>query len=155
MITGLIYALFITACFQPTKPRLYVALTFTSVTLAHDIFLSSLDGFAYYGSAALGDLLIVVIISNIRPILKMTVELNKICMISIFTNLFGWSLWVFYFLPVAYNSMFVLIYAVALFTLIKRDTLNVGNHLLGGGRFGYSINRSTSVLYRNNNDCKT
>ena len=84
MITGLIYAIFITACFQPTKPRLYVALTFTSVTLVHDIFLSSLEGFAYYGSAAIGDLLIIVIISNIRPILKMTIQLNKICMISIF-----------------------------------------------------------------------
>ena len=95
-ITLLIYAVLIVAFLQPNAPRFFAAVTFISITLLHELLLSSYDGLQYYGSAALLDLAIIIITSGINPVPKMVLSLHKICIVSIIVNLAGWVLWFFY-----------------------------------------------------------
>lgn len=126
IISVLLAALALAALTQPTAPRLFAALIFVGVTLSHEFILSDLDGFAYYGSAALFDLCIIAATSGINPIPRMVITLHKICLISMGANLFGWILWFSYFPPDAYNALFSAIYLWALITLIIRGRVDVG-----------------------------
>lgn len=140
-ITYLFYALAVVAFIQPNAPRFYAAVTFVSLTFLHELFLSHYDGLLYYGSAALFDLFIIVLTSWIHPVPKMVINLHKICIASILINLAGWSLWFFYFPPLAYDAAFAALYVWALITLINRSGLDVGGYTLDSWAACFRFNR--------------
>lgn len=127
IISILLAALVLAALTQPTAPRLFAAFIFVGVTLSHDFLLSDLDGFAYYGSAALFDLCIIAATSGINPIPRTVITLHKICLVSMMANLFGWILWFSYFPPDVYNAILMATYTWALITLIIRGRADVGS----------------------------
>lgn len=88
-ITYLMYALLAVAVFQPNAPRLFAAVLFVSIISLHELLLSDLDGLQYYGSAALFDLLIIVLTSGINPVPRMVLSLHRICFVSILANMAG------------------------------------------------------------------
>ena len=143
----LLYAIAFSACFQPTAQRLYGALVFVSFTLLHEQLLSDLSGWAYYGSAALFDLVIITILSGIRPAVKMVYQLELISLLSILLNFIGWTTWYLYLPPIAYDVGFVLLYSWALYALIKRDT-DVGDYTLTSWRSCFSsLSRKSFLLH--------
>ena len=153
ILTLLIYAIVVVAFIQPNAPRLFAAVIFMGVTLLHELFLSSYTGLIYYGSAALLDLAIIIIISGINPVPKMVLRLHNICIVSIFANLVGWILWFFYYPPLVYDTAFAAIYIWVLITLIKRDGLNgmVGGYTVASWLTCVSFNRRAWFIHFNKN----
>lgn len=149
--TLLIYAIAIVAFIQPNAPRLFAAVIFIGVMLLHELFLSGYTGLMYYGSAALFDLAIIIIISGINPVPKMVLRLHNVCIVSIFANLAGWILWFFYYPPLIYDAAFVAIYLWALITLIKRDGLHgmVGGYTVDSWATCFRFNRRAWVIHFN------
>ncbi len=141
-ITYLMFALVAVAFIQPNAPRLFAAVVFVGVVSLHEALLSHLDGLQYYGSAALFDLLIIVLTSGINPVPRMVLSLHRLCIVSILLNMAGWVLWFFYFPPLAYDLAFVAVYAWALLILIKRDGANVGGYSLDSWASCFRFNRS-------------
>lgn len=139
------------ALLQPNAPRLFAALIFAGLTLAHDFFSSNLDGLMYYGSAALIDLFIIILTSGISPVPKMVITLHKICMVSIVANFFGWVIWTLYYPPIAYDLAFMAIYAWTLITFITRGKIDVGGFTLDSWYSCLRFN-NRSRLVRNNKD---
>ncbi len=140
IITGLLIAIVVVAFFQPNAPRLFAALSFVGVTLSHELFLSNLDGLQYYGSAALFDLVIIILTSGINPVPKMVIDLHRICMVSIIANLVGWVLWFLYVPPLFYDASFAAICAWTLIPLINRIGSDVGGFTLDSWAFCVQLN---------------
>lgn len=148
-LTWLFCALAVVALIQPNAPRFFAAVVFVGAILLHARFLSHLDGLQYYGSAALFDLLIIVLTSGVNPVPQMVLSLHRLCIVSILANAAGWALWFFYFPPLAYDVAFVGIYAWALFILIERDGANVGGYTLGSWASCFRFNRSSWAVHLN------
>lgn len=137
----LIYILTLAAVFQPDKERRAVAGVFCCATLCHELFLSDIDGFLYYGSAALFDLAIISILSKMHIISGIALKLQRICVVSIIVNFFGWACWYNYFSPVVYNLSFILIYLWVLALLLQRNThFDLGKTSMGGMCSGFRGN---------------
>lgn len=110
-----------TIFFQCELNRFYIALVYFLSVFVHDLFFSSTTGIVYYGSAAMFDLLAIIIISNIQPISKTTIAITNICFLSIVLNLIGWLIWFLYWPPLPYNAAFIILYASAFIALIRQD----------------------------------
>ena len=134
MTSVVLVVLVVCVCLQPTVVRGYVALLFVGVTLLHEVFEGSLDGLAYYGSAALCDLAIIVLTSGITPVPAMVTRIHLVCFASIVANAVGWVMWSAYLTPTVYNAAFVLIYIVAVAAMLKKDPSDVGGHSLNSRR---------------------
>ena len=154
IITVLLGAIILVAFFQPNAPRLFAALSFVGITLSHELFLSNLDGLQYYGSAALFDLVIIILTSGINPVPKMVIDLHRICMVSIIANLVGWVLWFFYVPPLFYDASFAVIYTWTLITLINRNGSDVGGYTLDSWASCFRFNRYSSGYYHHKNGGK-
>ena len=122
----MLYGLLVVTVLQPNAQRMFAAAVFVGAVWTHEMVLADLTGFAYYGSAAMFDLAVVVILSGISPIPAMVVRLQYVCAASIVLNLLGWTLWHFYFAPSAYNISFVVVYLIAITLMIKKDRGDVG-----------------------------
>jgi len=146
----LIYALIIAALFQPNAPRFFAAVVFISLTLSHELFLAHLDGFQYYGSAALFDLAIIIITSGVDPIPRMVISLQKICIVSILCNLGGWLIWDAGAPPTVYNAAFIGIFMWALITFIKKDRADVGGFTMDSWSACFRVYTRAWVAYCNN-----
>lgn len=138
-ITWLINALAIGILFQQNAPRLYAALVFSSIIYAHEYFMSSADGLLYYGSAALFDLIAVVILGMINPLPKMVLRLQVICMLFIFVNFAGWLLWFTYKPPFYYDLACAVLFAATLVALLLRDKKDVGGFTMDGWRSCFRV----------------
>lgn len=154
IITWLLCGLALAAAIQPNAPRFFAAVLFVVVTLSHELFLSHTDGGLYYGTAALFDLVIIILTTGISPIPRMVVDLHKICMYSIIANFIGWVLWHMYLPPLAYDAAFVVIYAWALITLIKRNGNDVGGYTVDSWRSCFHVYRRAWGRYRTQHESK-
>lgn len=134
MIEALIYSIVIATLLQPNAGRMLAAAVFAVVTLSHEVVLFDLDGLAYYASAALFDLGIIVALGAMTNISKLALRLQRVCAASILVNAVGWALWVTYYPPALYNHSFVVIYGWALYTLLTGSTRDdVGGVAMDGG----------------------
>jgi len=128
---------------QRNAPRLYAALVYAAINTACEFFLAD-TGVYYYGIAAMADLLIMILTSQINPMPRMVVNLHRLCLISIIANGIGWLMWFFYLPPDFYNGIFIVLYAWAIIILCERDHAGVDefradswiNHILGRDRSG-------------------
>jgi len=143
--TVLLTIIALTVLIQPNAPRLFAALLFVGLTLIHEFFMSDLDGLAYYGSAALLDLGIIILTSGITPVPKMVIDLHRICMVSILINFIGWLIWLAYLPPAAYDSAFVILYLWAVYILINKDSADVGGFTMGGWESCFHFNTYSRI----------
>lgn len=145
MISILIYILALVAVLQPDKERRTVAGVFCCFVLLHDIYMSQLDGFLYYGSAALFDLAIISVLSKIHITHDLVLKLQRLCIVSIIINIVGWICWYHYLPPGVYNSSFLFIYLYVLVILIQKDKrLDLGNTSMDGMCIGICSNITSS-----------
>jgi hypothetical protein len=140
MITALLATLVVAFLFQPNRVRLYAAGCFVGVAWTHELFLSDLDGLAYYGSAALFDLGVIILTSYIRPVPPIVLRLHVVCLASILVNSMGWALWWLYLSPALYNAAFVAVYSSAVVAILWSDKADVGHDPVG--EFGARTRRN-------------
>jgi len=112
---------------------------FSGLLIINDLLLAGKVGSVYYIGSALFDLATIIIISRAGS--SMALSIQKICVASICLNFFGWVMWMLYMPPVMYNSLFIALYIYALFTLIKRNSLDVGDFTLDSWRTGFHLHR--------------
>lgn len=135
MITLLLITLVLIALLTKKEYRA-APLIFATVALMHDLYLSSLDGLYYYGSAALFDLVVIILLTQLRPVF-IVCDIQLISLMSMFLNLIGWTMWMCYLSPALYNWAFIGLYLCACF-VIGRGT-HAGIHAMVDRRaFFYS-----------------
>lgn len=78
----------------------------------------------FYAGAALINLLVVIVTSQINPIPSMLPKLHIVCLISIVFNALGYLLWYLYYEPFLYDISFVVIYMYTIILLNDRDMEN-------------------------------
>lgn len=141
MLTFILITLLVLALLKAPHERV-CPLLFATAALSHDIYLSQLDGFLYYGSAAILDGLVLSALATLKQS-ALSRKIQIICAMSISLNAFGWILWVLYAPPVAYNSAFMCLYIFACFI--------IGGRRADGG--SVSINPGVIFLRHNSNTC--
>lgn len=109
---------------QRNAPRLYAALSYLIVNTSCEFLFADTDVY-YYGIAAMSDLLIMILTSQISPMPKMAINLHRLCLVSIIGNGVGWLMWYSYMPPDLYNYFFVALYIWAIIILCERDYAGV------------------------------
>lgn len=102
------------------------AAMFVGAAVAHDVMFGAHDGLAYYGSAALFDLVVIFGISRLSEISEFSLQIQKLSVLSIFLNLYGWAAWFAYLSPIAYNYAYVALYGWALLLFVIGGWPSVG-----------------------------
>lgn len=105
------------------KRTSFICCTLTVVLiLAHTVLdhLGLFNGFLYYFTAAMTDLVIIKLIS-LLPITRTNYRLQVIALVSIVANFIGWLLWFFYLPPMLYNLVFMIIYLATLVVMLFKS----------------------------------
>jgi hypothetical protein len=143
MIDLLLISIFVISLLLPSKFDRTIALIFICVTVIHEIFLSDLEGFIYYGSAAFFDLLIILLLSNIST--KLSINLQNLCIFSMVLNFVGWLNWFNYMPPTVYNNSYILYYLMVLITILY-------NGFMGKTKVDIFDTSFSSNIYSSNNN---
>lgn len=82
-------------------------------------------GMFYYGSMAIMDLITIMLIYKLVVPTNLSVDLQKICMISMILNGSAWICWENYIKHAEiYGYSYVILYFVALILMIKKDNMD-------------------------------
>ena len=146
-ITWLINALIVGILFQQNAQRFYAACVFSGITYAHELLMSNADGLMYYASAALFDLLIVIVLGMIAPLPKMVLRLQIISFGFVLVNFLGWIMWYAYQPAVLYDCLCAILFSLSFITLLLRDKKDVGGFTMDGWRSCFRINRASLLFY--------
>ena len=151
-MTILVALIALASVMQPNSQRLFVGLAYSVLLIASDLLLSNSMGLLYYYGSAVFDVATIIIISRVAKVSSMVLTIQKICLVSILLNFFGWVMWELYMPPVMYNSLFIALYVYALLTLVRRSSIDVGEYTLGYRWFGFRTNYNSSILGRIKHD---
>jgi hypothetical protein len=134
-------ALVAAAICQPTAERFIAAAGFVAAAWIHELFFSHLEGFAYHGTAAVGALAVMIMISRIIIPSPMIISIHRICIVSILMNFMGWVAWRAYLPPDPYNVAMLVVFIWALITLSRKEpTHGVGRDTVGWWGADFRIN---------------
>lgn len=122
----LLCAVLVAAFFQPERPRAIAAAIYAGAIITHEILLSDVIGSLYYVSAGLFDMATVWLLSRIAHPCSTVLALQRVAIISIILNCFGWAIWFAYLPPTLYNYAYLGLYLWSLIILIKRPWSDVG-----------------------------
>ena len=105
------------------------------MTLTHELFINKVTSLPYYSTAAIFDLVSMILMASIKPTPNIAVKLSFICVISICLNFYGWLIYILYIKPVTYDIGFIILYAVAIYVFLSKDKISVADNPLINGRF--------------------
>ena len=152
IMLALMYAIILTIFVQRCTPRTIVATIFAMGIIIHDrlFYAVSEDPWIYYLSAALFDLLVILIIARMNTTLRLATDIQVISIASIFFNLIGWIQYMQGHDVTTYMLMYVVLYGWAIVALLRREPRNAGN--TKDNTLGNSIcaNASPGHLFRHN-----
>jgi len=126
---------------QKIPARRFVACVIAATEALHYGLFNDLDGLMYYGSAALFDLLAIILIANLAIPTVLAKQMLYISVISIIFNYFGWVLWLTYMPPTLYNGSFIVLNLCTIICLIRKESGH-GGHA--------SDNNGNSIVYHYN-----
>jgi len=126
IVRCLVACVLLAALIQPTRERGLPAVIFAAIAVGHWLFMSHLDGLAYYGSAAFFALVVIAITANLTCISSITRDIHRVCLVAIVLNAVGWCMWMLYLEPVAYNISFIFLYVWAIMVLCRKDAEYAG-----------------------------
>jgi hypothetical protein len=113
-------------------------LFFALMCILHDALFGAHEGFAYYGTAALFDYLVLLI-------MRRSINVQLICLASIAFNTFGYIAWFLYLPPTLYGYSLLSLYIITAIMCAQGGGNGLGN---GGGNTGFRANdRSFSAFY--------
>lgn len=134
----LLAALAVGAFFQTNNARLVAITCFVFSAIVHDAITQHPifnNGF-YYVSAGAFNLLAVFILHKINHVARLIIDLQIICGVAFFLNVYGFVIYMAYLPTDSYQQMFPAVYWLALIALLKKDDSNVGyaggTGILGG-----------------------
>ena len=119
MLTLLILAIVVAAWRQRSEDGKFAAGCIAFAAVFHEFYFSHLEGLPYHLSASLFALLVILAVSKLGRITRLSVSIQNACLVSIVANVIGWMLWREYFPPLAYDSAILLIYAWIFAILVK------------------------------------
>lgn len=119
IITAVFWAIIAASCLVNERRGFYACACFATLTKAHDVFLGSLTGFAYFASAALTDLMILALLRKDEAT-QIAVDLAVVCTASLLGNMIGYAIWYAYLPPDAYYYYYVGLYGWALWLIINQ-----------------------------------
>jgi hypothetical protein len=103
--------------FKNRKAACFLSMSALSLSIIADI----IPGAIYFHICAICDLIVLLLIANIKT--KLSLILSKSLMFSILINLFGFILWYNYQQPDLYVGAFVVYYSSILYILISRGKI--------------------------------
>lgn len=121
------------AILQPTLERRVVALMFASMTFIHNTFMHTLDGLMYYATDALFYLIVIFAISLLNSKTILTNELQKISIVAIALDYFGWAIYMMHIPPTGYNVAFMALYVWSIIILLRGEPEDAGNTEMDSG----------------------
>lgn len=121
----LVYLIVFAAFLQISIYRVYPALIFAGMTLAHSMVSDGFEPVTMYLSAAVTDLLIISLVMVNSS--DLTRKLILISIASIILNGAGWLLWRSYNPPFLYDIAFVVLYTYTIVVML-RGSGDVGDH---------------------------
>lgn len=124
---------------QKIPARRFVACVIASAEVLHYVLFNELEGLMYYGSAALFDLLAIILIVNFSIPTALAKQMLLISSVSIVFNYIGWALWLTYMPPTLYNGSFIVLNLCTIICLIRREPWH-------GRQMGN--NSGNSIVYR-------
>lgn len=131
MLSILLIAIVVASMCQPNPHRCLVALSFSLPCAVLDFFNYGLIGTSYYLAAGLCCTLIILLTGMIRPITKLIIQLQLICLVALGVNAAGWLAYMAYASPVFYNYAMIGLYVWAIYALCDKDEVINGGHKLG------------------------
>ena len=102
-------------------PRFIAALIVTLSAAFHDLIFNSSEGYFYFVSAALFDVVVVSILANFYKITSLVLNVIKYCRISFFINLAGWGVYEAFDQPVFYAAASFILYFYLILILTRSD----------------------------------
>jgi len=136
MIGSLIIAICILTLIQRSVYRVAVGLCVAIPTIVHWALFDDLSGETYYHSAALADLLSIVLINNISKPSKFSFIAVKIMASFIFVHISGYVIYSMESAPVYYNYICAVLFSAMILLLISKDRSDARVHpILGGYRW--------------------
>jgi hypothetical protein len=127
------YALLIASVIA--RPR-GASFLFVMVATLFQKLCGNLDGSIYFFLAAFCDFAVVGILYRFGTSRK-SLDMMLISIVSMLINLMGWFLWFFYQPLDIYAATFTMLYCVAIFTILKKDSDDAGGiavHIDNSGR---------------------
>lgn len=120
-----IMALFILMGFATFKQKIparrYTTHVVVMSTVGHDLFFGHIDNGLYYVTAALADLLIIIMLGFIANPIKMTLHLVYVNLAFIATNAIGFFMWLTYQPSNVYVTMCAGLHLITLYIMIMPD----------------------------------
>lgn len=117
---------FLSIC-QPTKARTYAACVFTIAPVSHGWIFGAADGPAYFLSGMALSLLTIILLSGIRPTVRLVVSLQKVCLAFIAADCIGLAMWYAYLPPDLNLAVSYALYLIAAVSMLKWDREDVRN----------------------------
>ena len=121
------------------RPR-RASFLFVMVATLFQKLCSNLDGSIYFFLAAFCDFAVVGILYRFGTSRK-SLDMMLISIVSMLINLMGWFLWFFYRPLDIYAATFTMLYCVAIFTILKKDSDDAGGiavHIDNSGHHPYA-----------------
>lgn len=100
-------------------PALRGAVFFSLACLIHSDLSAGMSDILYYASAAVADFVVLFVLYGLRPVDETVDGLAWVCVISFVSNVAGLVMWFMYYTPDTYNIVMTLVYAAALFVVVK------------------------------------
>ena len=105
-------------------------LFFAFMCILHDVIFGAYDGFAYYGTAAMFDYLVLLV-------MRRSINVQLICLAAIAFNAFGYIAWFLYLPPTLYGYSFLSLYIITALACAQGGGSDLGD---GGGSFNFRVN---------------
>ena len=131
MINYMLLALVFVAMAQPSIQRALAAGAFVVSAVLHSVLFSDVDATSYhiyYVSAMLFNLAVALVTSGINPVPRAVLRIQILCGVMAAANGLGLLMWLAYWPEHIYNGLFVVLYAVAIYILVRRDRGDVGGY---------------------------
>ncbi len=129
IIFTLVFIISLLSLLQDKKRRM-TAHIFVLMTLIHTVLWSKQpdNGYLYFLSSAINDLMIILVIANLKYITKLTENLMKISFCFIIVNSLGWIMWMAYLDLFIYQYAAMLLYMWTIVVLLNWDGIEDGNY---------------------------
>jgi len=119
---GLIFIIFIiSACVQPSAPRMFAGVIFSVISIALLLVEPYLNDYLIYTVPAMSAVLVMILLSASMVVSRVVLSLHRICLGTIVLNAGGYLLYESGESFLAYNASFFLLYVWTIKVLLKRD----------------------------------
>lgn len=135
------------ACFQRVEEDLYASVIYSMSLVIHSAIALYEPTGLYYFTAMITSLAVIFMLEKFVSPTPLIESLQKVCLVSIMLNMFGWFLYMLLFPPIYYSISFMVLYSWAILILIKGSRDGVAGNMDGNIDVGRRNIRILADLY--------